>query len=222
MIKRVISVILSLAVLAVFIGLGTWQVQRLAWKQGILAEIEARIADAPVAVPRAPDQTRDAYLPVEAVGEVLPGELHVLVSSRDFGAGFRIIAPLLLSDGRIVLLDRGFVLAANKDQERSLGLVEVTGNLHWPDERNGSTPDDDEAGNWWYARDIAKMADALGADPVLIIARSQTAQGVLPLPITTEAIPNRHLEYAVTWFLMATVWVMMTGFAVWRIRRRNG
>jgi surfeit locus 1 family protein len=41
------------------------------------------------------------------------------------------------------------------------------------------------------------------------------------MPVTTEGIPNDHLEYAMTWFLFAITWVVMTGFALWRIRRRN-
>lgn len=217
--RRIITAVLFLSVLAVLLTLGVWQVQRLAWKEALLADIDARIMGAPVEVPLAPDPEADRYLPVVTTGEIGGEELHVLVSSRDYGAGFRIISPLTLQDGRRVLLDRGFVLSAQKDAARAGGVVEVTGNLHWPDERSGATPEDDPAGNWWFARDVDKMADALNTAPILIIARSETGGNVMPMPITTQGIHNRHLEYAVTWFSFAAIWVLMTGFALWRIRR---
>jgi len=44
---------------------------------------------------------------------------------------------------------------------------------------------------------------------------------VSPLPVTSEGIPNDHLEYAMTWFLLAATWIVMTGFALWRMKRRT-
>jgi surfeit locus 1 family protein len=64
------------------------------------------------------------------------------------------------------------------------------------------------------------MARALGTEPVLVIARAPTDPQVLALPVSAEAIPNDHLGYAATWFLLAASWVVMTGYALWRIRRR--
>lgn len=221
MTKQIITAVLLVAGLAAFVGLGVWQLQRLAWKQGVLAEIEAQIAGEAVALPADPDPQADRYLPVEIAGRMEPGELHVLVSSRDYGAGFRIIAPFETRDGRRIMVDRGFVLNEAKDAERQIGEMGLEGNLHWPDERDGFTPEDDPEGNWWYARDVEKMSDALGTAPVLVIARTETDPGIRVMPVTTEGIPNDHFEYAMTWFLMAVTWVGMTGFALWRIRRRN-
>lgn len=221
MTKQIITAVLLVAGLAAFVSLGVWQLQRLAWKQGVLAQIEAQIAGEAVALPADPDPEADRYLPVAIAGRIEPGELHVLVSSRDYGAGFRIIAPFATRDGRRIMVDRGFVLNETKDAERQIGEMGLEGNLHWPDERDGFTPEDDPEGNWWYARDVEKMSDALGTDPVLVIARTETDPGIRVMPVTTEGIPNDHFEYAMTWFLMAVTWVGMTGFALWRIRRRN-
>ncbi|GGD43312.1 SURF1 family protein [Sinisalibacter lacisalsi] len=221
MTRQIIAGFLLFAGLAVFIGLGTWQVQRLAWKQGVIAEIEAVIGGAPTAIPDSPDPQADRYRPVRVAGSFEPGELLVLVSSRDLGAGFRVIAPFVTDAGRRIMIDRGFVRTEAREASRSLGAAEIEGNLHWPDDRNSSTPEDDVAGNWWYARDVAKMARELGTEPVLVIARTSPDPTILPMPVSTEAIPNRHLEYAVTWFLLAATWVVMTGFALWRIRRRT-
>lgn len=222
MARQILAATLLLAGLAIFVGLGVWQLDRLTWKEAILAEIDARIAEPPVALPAEPDPETDEYRAVVLAGRVEPGEILVLVSSRDFGAGFRVIAPFTTEDDRRILVDRGFLATDARDAPRSLGAAEIEGNLHWPDERTGSTPEDDVAGNWWYARDVAKMADHLGTEPVLVIGRSQTDPDIRPMPVDSSSIRNKHLEYAMTWFLFAATWVLMTGYALWRIRRRNG
>jgi len=218
--RFIIPVIFGLAGLAVFIWLGSWQLQRLHWKEGVLAEIDARIGAPPVGLPATPDPQADRFLPVEVSGVMTGDELHVLVSSRDFGAGFRIISAFE-TGGRRIMVDRGFVLATGKDKPRTTGAMTVLGNLHWPDERDSYTPANEPERNYWYARDVSVMAAALDGDPILLIARSQTDPGVKPMPVTSTGIPNDHLEYAITWFLLAATWVVMTGFSLWRIKRRS-
>lgn len=219
--RFLLPVLFGLAGLVVFLSLGKWQLDRLEWKQGVLAEIEARIGGAPVALPQTLDPQRDRFLPVRIAGEMTGDELHVLVSSRDYGAGFRIISAFMTDDGRRIMVDRGFVLAADKDKGRATGAMAFEGNLHWPDERDSYTPENEPAKNYWYAREVDVLAAALGAVPVLVIARDRTDAGVTPMPVTAEGIPNDHLEYAITWFLLAATWVVMTGFALWRIKRRT-
>ncbi|MEP2027487.1 MAG: SURF1 family protein [Paracoccaceae bacterium] len=204
----------GLAGAAVLIGLGVWQMQRLAWKHGVLAQIDSRIAAPPVAVPQSPDPEADKYLPVLAAGEILQGEAHVLVSIKDVGAGYRIIAPYLLPGGRRILLDRGFIGISAKDMPRSIGPIEVTGNLHWPKETDKYTPEPDLETNTWFARDVAALALSLDTLPVLLIARttSESDPSVTPLPVDSAGIPNDHLQYAITWFSLAFIWLVMTGF----------
>ncbi len=204
----------------VLVSLGTWQVRRLEWKQGVLAEIEARIAADPVALPATPDPEADRYLPVRVDGTLGEAELHVLVSTRDLGAGYRVIAPFTTDAGRRILVDRGFIPTEAKDRRRTTGAMEITGNLHWPQEIDGFTPDPEPDENIWFARDVPTLAAALDTEPVLLIARSQTDPEVTPLPVTTVGIPNDHLQYAVTWFGLALVWVMMTLYFLWRTRAR--
>jgi surfeit locus 1 family protein len=205
---------------AILIGLGLWQVQRLSWKAALLARIEARIGDAPVALPALPDPVRDEYLAVRAEGEIGGPALHVLVSRKEIGAGWRIVAPFE-TGGRRVLLDRGFVRDGAQDAPHAGGPASVTGNLHWPDDRNSATPANDAVKNIWFARDLGQMAAALGAEPVLIVARAPTGDGIEPLPVTTEGIPNDHLSYAITWFSLALIWAGMTVYLVWRMARRT-
>ncbi len=221
MFKRMIfPIVIGVLGCAILISLGTWQLKRLAWKEGVLAEITAEIDAAPVAVPTDIDPSMK-YLPVMATGEIGEGELHVLVSRKQIGAGYRIIAPLTLSDGRRVLLDRGFVADEDKDATRPIGPAVVVGNLHWPDDMNSSTPAPDMGRNIWFGRDLIAMAEVLDTQPVLIVARENTAEGIEPMPVGVEGIPNDHLEYAITWFSLCAVWLGMTLFLLWRIRTRT-
>ncbi|MBU2937079.1 SURF1 family protein [Pacificibacter marinus] len=221
MIKRMIGPILMGVIgIVILLWLGMWQVQRLAWKQGILAEITAEIAADPVPVPTL-ISTDMKYLPVTATGTIGQDELHVLVSRLEIGAGYRVIAPFELDDGRRVLLDRGFIKPEAKDVFRASGPATITGNLHWPDDMNSSTPEPDTSENIWFGRDIAAMARALGTAEVLIVARADTGQGIEAMPVGITGIKNDHLGYAITWFSLALVWLGMTLFLLWRIKTRT-
>lgn len=221
--------VLSFGVLgaAILIGLGLWQMQRLTWKEGVLADIEARIVAAPVTIPDAPDALRDRYLPVTLEGQFLRGAgdtLRVLVSRKGFGAGYRLISGFEDDlTGRRILVDRGFLPVADETRTPPAGDYRLMGNLHWPDDRNSSTPANDGAANIWFARDLADMAAVLGTEPYLVVLRDSipAEPDLTPLPVDTSAIPNDHLEYAVTWFSLAAVWLGMTAYLLWRIRQRT-
>ncbi|WP_093031847.1 SURF1 family protein [Roseovarius azorensis] len=219
--KRVLfPLIFGVAGVAVLLSLGWWQVERLAWKEGILADIGARISAAPVEVPAKVSPEVDRYLPVEVTGRIGQEALRVLVSQKQAGAGYRLISALD-TGARRVLLDRGFINVAGDVPAPPEGPVMVTGNLHWPDERLSSTPENDVAGNMWFARDIAQMAGVLDTEPVLVVTRelSEPERGVTPLPVDTGGIPNDHLSYAITWFSLAAIWAAMTGVFIRRMRQ---
>ncbi len=212
--------IFGLAGLGVLLSLGIWQVQRLSWKQEVLAEIESRISADPVDLPAQVSEDADKYLPVTISGDMEPGEIHVLVSVKQVGAGYRIIQSFTAGD-RTILVDRGFVPTTAKDAKRLTGPMKITGNLHWPDEIDSYTPEADIDANIWFARDVPNLAAALGAEPVLLIARSETDPNITPLPVDTAGIPNDHLQYAITWFGLALVWAAMTGYFLWRSRANS-
>ncbi|MCF6445039.1 SURF1 family protein [Nereida sp. MMG025] len=220
--KLIAPLIFGAAGAAILISLGVWQMQRLEWKQGVLAEIQARINDAPVAVPVQPDPEGDRFLPVAAQGELTGEYLRVLVSQKRVGAGYRIISAFE-TEGRRILVDRGFMPVQSDDTPAAQGQVAYVGNLHWPEEVDSYTPAPDLAQNLWFARDVPAMADALNTEPVLLIARAATPAdaAIAPLPVSTEGIPNDHLNYAITWFSLAIVWLGMTAFLAWRIRREQ-
>jgi len=219
--RLIFPLALGLIGAAILIALGVWQMQRLAWKEAVLAGIEARIGDAPVALPATPDPVADLYMPVTVAGTFTGQGIEVLVSRKQIGAGVRVIEVLATEAGRRVLVDRGFVRDAERGLPRAEGAAEVTGNLHWPQETDSFTPEPDTRAGLWFARDVAAMAEALAAEPLLIVARTPTGDGIEPMPVDTAGIPNDHLTYAITWFSLAIVWLGMTGLLLWRIRRQK-
>ncbi len=210
---------LGISGIIILCSLGTWQLQRLQWKQQILTEIETEIAAAPVAIPGNPNPDRDNYLSVMASGDIRPGELLVLLSRPGFGPGYRVIVPFE-TNGRRVLLDRGFTSHGNRPDIRPPGSAAVIGNLHWPDETDRLfTPSPD--GNLWFSRDVQAMANFLETEPLLIVAREvePAAAQIIPWPVDSRAVPNNHRNYAITWFLLAAAWCAMTIFWLWKIKR---
>lgn len=215
--------ILGVSGTVVLASLGAWQVQRLEWKEGVLAEIEARIAEAPVDLPAELDPETDKYLPVTASGDLGGTHLRVLTSIPRVGPGHRVISILTLDEGRRIMVDEGFVHETGNANPGPAADVTIVGNVHWPDDVNSSTPDPDMSNGLFFGRDVPLMAQALGTEPTLVVARS--IEGVdpraTPLPVTTEGIPNNHLGYAVQWFGLALVWAGMTAFLLWRTAKRT-
>lgn len=204
---------------AILVALGIWQVQRLAWKEAILAQVDARVSGAPVDLPATLDRTDDRYLPVRAAGTIEAEAIFVLVSRKQIGAGYRMISPLVMDTGRRVLVDRGFIRAADRAAFTLEAFdADVVGNLHWPDEIDGFTPESDLDAGIWFARDVDAMAATLAAEPTLIVAQRVTndAAALSPLPVDSAAIPNNHLQYAITWFSLALIWAAMTAYFTYR------
>ena len=136
--RTIFILIIGLAGIAVLLSLGTWQVQRLAWKEAILAEIDAKIAGTPITLPLSPREEAHKYQPVEISGRFLEARIRVLVSQKLIGAGYRIIQPFQTDDG-VILVDRGFV-KINQTEDLRNDAATVLGNLHWPDEVDEYTP----------------------------------------------------------------------------------
>ena len=223
MFKRVIvPLVFGAGGLAVLLSLGFWQLSRLEWKLDLIARIEARIGDAPVAMPANPDPEADAYRPVVIEGAYTGAVVHVLSSLQGQGAGSRVMALFETLDGRRLVVDRGYLpeaARAGADFAQGPGLVE--GNLQWPADSDSFTPPPDLGRNLWFSREVAPIAAHLGAEPVLIVARRDIAgpAALVTQPVVGAGLKNDHLGYAITWFLLAVVWAGMTLFLMWRIRQ---
>ena len=220
--RYLFPLILGVVGCAILISLGSWQLRRMAWKEGLLAQIQAQIDAAPVPLPDTFDPAMK-YMPVEVSGTTTGDEIHVLSGTKDQGGGYQIVSRFITDDGRDILLDRGFVPQEDRRLERGPTRLEVRGNLHWPDEKGSATPEPNLDENIWFARDVPAMAQLLDTMPVTWLATTSTgdAQGVQPIPVAIEGIPNNHLSYAVQWFMIAAVWAGMTVALIWRIRRRT-
>lgn len=209
-------ILIGVVAVSILCALGLWQMGRLAWKETLLSEIADRFGAAPVGLPERPEETRDQFLQVRLDGELGSRELAVLTSRRPYGPGFKIVSSFELSDGRRILVDRGFVPERLKDPATRLAdpaATPATGTLFWPNETDSFTPDPDIDGNVWFARDLGRMAEALGTDPVLVSLRDPlTGEWPKPAPVAHN-VPNNHLSYAITWFALAAVWCVMT--VVW-------
>lgn len=216
-------VLIGLGGLAILLWLGTWQMQRLAWKQDLLARIDARIGANPVPMPANPDPVTDRYLPVTLTGAFTDTPVQrMLASRRQTGAVYRHIAGFAPESGGRVLVDIGWLPTARDLPPLPQGQVTLTGNLDWPIESDGFTPEPDVAQGLWYARDVPDLAQVLDTAEVLVVLRDapEPPLGSTPWPVDTAGIPNDHASYAITWFSLAVVWVLMTGLFVARMRRR--
>ena len=219
--RLILPLVFGLIGTAILVSLGNWQVRRLAEKEAYLAAIDARISDSPVAIPDVADPAQDRFLPVRVAGTMTDDELHVLVSTKKLGAGYRVISAFETEAGRRIMIDRGHVPIPAKEAARLIGPMTVTGNLHWPEEIDSFTPETDLEANIRFARDVPDMAATLGTEPILLIARDSAPNdpSVTPLPVDTSGIPNDHLEYIVTWYGLAIVWVLMTLYYLLRMRK---
>jgi len=222
--RMIWPLVFGLAGVAVLVSLGVWQVQRLHWKEDVLARMQAELAAPPIGLPESPEAASHNFLPVAVEGRFLPGEIHVLTTRSGLGPGYRVIAPFETQTGRRILVDRGFVPERLKTVRRQPDHARIRGNLHWPDDFDETfTPQPDLGRNIWFSRQVAPMAAALGTEDVLLVLRESGERDppVMPWPVDTSGIRNDHLEYAVTWFSLAVLWAGMTGYLLWRIRRRT-
>ena len=225
----------SLALFLVLTGLGSWQLERKQWKEALLATIAGRV-DAPAvdlaqaeAMARAGEDI--AYLHVVARGRFLHDKERYLYAPTAAGLGWHVYTPLQLAPGRVVWVNRGFVPDAIKARDsRAAGLVagevEVRGLVRPLPKRGVFQPDNDVAHNLWYWPDVEAMSASafanIAAPPFVIDAdRRPAVPGGLPQGgMTRLQLPNRHLEYALTWYGLAlTLIAVYFSLAAERLRR---
>ncbi|HUK08216.1 MAG TPA: SURF1 family protein [Stellaceae bacterium] len=205
----------------VLIGLGTWQIQRLHWKEGLIAQRDAALSAPPVPLPRNAAAAAELdFHRVEAEGQFLhEHEFYLNATERRSGrGGFLVLTPLRLEDGAIVLVERGWVPPEQRDPAtrgagNASGIVSVEGLLRMPSgDRGWFVPANDPTHNQWFYVDLPAMAraDSLsGLLPFYIEAGPAPNPGGLPLGGQAETeLVNNHLQYAITWFSLAGILVV--------------
>jgi surfeit locus 1 family protein len=220
------------------VALGNWQMRRLAWKEGLIAAIADRAHAAPISLADAELRGGDVeYLRVKSTGKLLNDrELDFYAFDEQAGVGWQIVTPLQLADGSVVFVNRGFVPDELKDPAKRRegepsGEVEIVGLARKPETPGAFTPANDAGKNVWYWRDIPAMAvAAVPGDKTPIVPFVIDAE-LEPRPpggwprgaVTRLELPNRHLEYALTWYgLAAALLGVFAAFAVTRWRQPPG
>lgn len=216
-------------VLLVLVGLGTWQWQRLQWKEELIAFRTERLAEPARAVPAGVDDWSALdFVRLEATGRFAHGQEQLMgVSKHDGRLGRQVLTPLLMEDGRALLVDRGWVPedrthpAARPDGQPE-GDVTVRGIArHREDDAPALfTPDNQPGEAVWYWYDLAALRDATGLDllPVVLEADGAANPGGLPVGGRTRVeLPNRHLQYVVTWYGLALTLIAV--YIAFRIKR---
>ncbi len=206
----------ALGGILVLLGLGSWQIERLFWKERLIAERHAAVPAPPMALPATLEAADGLdYHRVSAIGRFLPDrELFLGATDADGHLGYQIIEPLRLSSGDVLLVDRGFVpedkkLPASRGAGEPKGEVTITGLLRLPPRAKPHwfLPANNAERNYWFWVDIPAMAAAAGLDRVLpfyVDADDTPNPGGLPLGGQTRLdLPNNHLQYAITWYALA-------------------
>ncbi len=234
-------VVLILALIAILIGLGAWQMVRLQEKQALIVRIEDRISQPPMTLPTVAEWVGFDPEVWDYRHTVLTGTFRndqtILVFTalseprgRQQGPGYWVVAPLVLKDGGVVWVNRGFIPAMLKESFADGGPneddeVSVSGVLRRPEAANMFTPGTDRGARIEWVRDPARFAAISDKTltPMLPATLDADAGEAGALPQGGETlidIPNRHFEYALTWFgLAAVVFVML---ASWLFIRRRG
>lgn len=227
----------------VLCGLGTWQVERLQWKEALIARVEAGLSADPAPAPGPatwPGLHIGAaeYQPVEVSGTYdNDREIHVVYTlvephgSRG-GIGYQVFTPLRTDEGWWVYVNRGFVPRENADPAtradgQLAGETMVEGLLRQAGQRSWFMPADDPAANAWFSRDPALFAAAEGlpagevAPYVIDAAFDPKLPGGLPQGgETIVSFPNSHLQYAITWYGLAVALAAVYAAYVMRWRRK--
>jgi len=219
---RPVPTLMTLPVVLLCLGLGVWQVQRLHWKEGLIAQRAAALAAPPVALPRTRAEARPLALRrVAAAGVFLNDkEIAVHAIAPKGAAGFDVLTPLREADGRTVFVNRGFVPTGLKERAtrpagEPVGSVNVAGLLRlMPAYKPGwFVPDNQPERGEWFWIDLKAMTAADGLSqvaPFYIDADATPNPGGWPRGgASLPELPNNHLQYAITWFALALAAVVI-------------
>ena len=217
--------VLALGALVVLVSLGSWQLERKAWKEALIATLGDRLKAAPVALPpRAAWSTLgpgDEFTRVHFRAELEPGSDAMVYAANSAlrddvkAPGYFVFTPARLADGSRVTVNRGYV--PDKTYPSPSGSQEFVGYLRWPESSSWFVSDHDQAGAVWYVRDHRLMAKVRAwgeVAPFYIEQESPLPSGGLPHPAQLKPqLRNDHLQYAMTWFGLALTLIGV--FAFW-------
>ncbi|MFG1396253.1 SURF1 family protein [Xanthobacter sp. VTT E-85237] len=208
---RLVLRLLAVALCALLVGLGIWQLERRAWKLDLIERIDARVHAQPVAAPgpqawKTMSATADEYRRVRAGGTFLNDRETLVKAVTERGAGFWVITPLKTDQGFTLLVNRGFVPAEEaRAARRTADPSVVVGLVRMSEPKGGFLRANDPDTDRWYSRDVAAIAAKRGlSDTAPYFIDAEASSGAGPLGgLTIIDFPNNHLIYALTWFGLA-------------------
>ena len=205
--------VVTLPLLIALLALGTWQLDRRAWKEALITERTAHLAAPPITLAETGGyDVVPAFLRVTVEGTFLHGrELHLSAISREGELGFYVLTPLRTRGGSLVVINRGWVPPDRKppalrDAGQPADPVVVEGVVRRGGRPSLFTPDNQPDENIWYWIDLPAMSRALGAEvaPFIVEAGPVPNPGGFPVGGQTPSeIRNNHLQYAITWYALA-------------------
>lgn len=215
--------VFTIPAIALMLGLGIWQLDRLAWKTGLIDEIQSRLAAEPapldaVLAEAGSDLAGVQFRRVMLAGEFLHDrEMYLAARSMNGNPGYHVMTPFRATDGNLVLVDRGWV-----PLERKLPEARAEGQVAGPltldavirvprGEKAWFQPDNEPQNNMWYWIDLPVLrthagAEEAGAAAIYLDAGPAASPGGFPIGGQTRVnLPNDHLQYAITWFALALI-----------------
>ena len=219
--------VVAVPMFAALLGLGTWQVFRLAEKDAINSFRAERAAAPPADMAGTPaDLAPFEFRRVRVRGTFDHAhELYVYARSQRGNDGYHILTPLRRDAAPAVLVNRGWVPRDRKDPARRAegqvaGPAEVVGYLRRDPRRGWLMPDNDVPGNHWFWFDLPEMARSAAMPegaPFYLEADTTPNPGGFPIGGQTQVqLPSNHLQYAVTWFALALALAVI--YVVWHRR----
>jgi|HubBroStandDraft_6_1064221.scaffolds.fasta_scaffold78528_3 surfeit locus 1 family protein len=219
---RLVPTLFTIPALIILVGLGSWQVQRLHWKEGLIAQRDRMVAAPPIAPPQTlAEAEQNQFRHVADDGVLLNDkEIFLAAASEGGGSGYQVLTPLQEPDGRIIFVNRGFIPLELKDPVKRAagepsGAVHIAGLLRVPPAEKPTffLPNNRPDLDLWFWVDLPAMANAAGvgdAAPFYIDADKAPNPGGWPKGgVTNLELPNDHLQYAITWFSLAIALVVI-------------
>lgn len=216
--------------MAILITLGVWQVQRLQWKEALLAQLAANAAAPPVSLAEAAQRDDPEFVRVRFTGTYEHAAAKKMIATFERGQGWTVITPAVTADGYAVMVDRGRIPGQLGEAfDKPAGDVAIEGVIRTY--RNGQAmfdPENDPKANIWYWWDVPAMLAASGLPeglkpyPYVVQLLPSAAAAPFPRPDEPKAnLANNHLGYALTWFGLAATLLAVAGFYVFELRERR-
>lgn len=217
-VRRAVALVAALAAIALLVGLGVWQVERLGQKRALIAQVDARLSAAPVPAPDRAVGPEDAYTRIRTTGRYRRGADTRVQAVTDLGGGHWVLTPFDTETGRTLLVNRGFVPLSTPPAPPPPGRVAVTGLLRLTEPGGAFLRSNDPAADRWYSRDVAAIARRRGvANPLPWFLDADRAGPGWPRGgLTVVRFPDNHLVYALTWFALAGLIALLLARAIRR------